>query len=73
MPEDQIRLNNFHRSKGIKRFEKILDKIEKIDICLNCSHPKPMIKHVIADNTISIVYKNKEKGINFIKSLLILF
>ncbi len=60
--EDQIKLNNLHRSKGIKRFAKILEKLEKIDMCSHCSHPQPDIKHTISDNIISMVYKDKEKG-----------
>ena len=30
-------------------------------MCTHCSHPQPAIKHTIADNTISMVYKNKDK------------
>ena len=60
--EDQIMLNNFHKSKGVKRFNKILEKLDKIDMCSHCSHPQPDIKHTIADNLISMIYKDKVKG-----------
>ena len=60
--EDQIKLNNLSKIKSTKRFDKILEKIEKIDMCPNCSHPQPDIKYTSADNNISMVYKQKDKG-----------
>ena len=59
--EDQIVVNNLNRIKGVKRFNKILERLEKIDMCTHCSHPQPAIKHTISDNTISMVYKDKDK------------
>ena len=59
--EDQININNLNRIKGVKRFNKILERLEKVDMCINCSHPQPAIKHTISDNTISMVYKDKDK------------
>ena len=60
--EDQIKLNNLSKIKSTKRFDKILEKIEKIDMCPNCSHPQPDIKYTSTDNNISMVYKQKDKG-----------
>jgi DNA-directed RNA polymerase beta' subunit len=60
--EEQIILNNLNRLRSIKRFEKIIEKIEKIDICINCSHPQPSVRYTVTDNMISLVYKDKEKG-----------
>ena len=60
--EEQLLLNNLTRLRGIKRFEKIIEKIEKIDLCINCSHPQPDIRYTVTDNMISFVYKDKEKG-----------
>jgi len=60
--EEQVVLNNLNRIKGVKRFNKILERLEKIDICTHCFHPQPHIKHTIADNTISMIYKDKDKG-----------
>jgi hypothetical protein len=60
--EDQINLNGFNKFKSVRRFNKILEKLEKIDICHNCSHLQPDIKYSSTDNTISMVYKQKDKG-----------
>ena len=60
--EDQINLNGLMKIKSTKRFDKILEKIEKIDMCPVCSHPQPDIKYTSTDNNISMVYKQKDKG-----------
>jgi hypothetical protein len=60
--EDQIILNSFNKISSVKRFNKILEKLEKIDICYNCSQLQPEIKYSINDNVISMVYKQKDKG-----------
>ena len=60
--EDQINLNNFTKLRSTKRFDKILEKVEKIDICPSCSQPQPDIKYSSTDNNISMVYKQKDKG-----------
>ena len=59
--EDQIDLNGFNKILSTKRFTKILEKIEKIDICSHCSYSQTDIKYLTTDNTISIVYKQKNK------------
>jgi hypothetical protein len=59
--EDQVTVNGLNRIKGVKRFAKILERLEKIDMCSHCSHPQPAIKHTISDNTIAMVYKDKDK------------
>ena len=59
--EDQILINNLNRTTGVKRFNKILERLDKIDMCTHCSHPQPFIKHTITDNTISMVYKDRDK------------
>lgn len=60
--EDQINLNGFNRIKSTKRFNKILEKLEKIDICHDCGQLQPDIKYSTTDNVISMVYKQKDKG-----------
>jgi hypothetical protein len=60
--EDQIKLNNLTKLKSTKRFDKILEKLEKIDMCPVCSQPQPDIKYTTTDNNISMVYKQKDKG-----------
>lgn len=64
--EEQIMLNNLNRVRGVKRFTKILEKLEKNDMCIHCSHPQPDIKYSIADNVISMVYKDKKEKISII-------
>jgi hypothetical protein len=59
--DDQIDLNGFNKILSTKRFTKILEKIEKIDICSHCSYSQPDIKYLTTDNTISMVYKQKNK------------
>ena len=58
---DIIYLNGLNRYKGSKRFEMILEKLDKVDICSHCSHPQPEIKFSSTDSTISMVYKQKTK------------
>jgi len=60
MTRDQIYLNGFNKIKGPKRFTKILEKLEKIDICSHCSQPQPAIKYNVTDNSVSLVYKKKD-------------
>jgi len=60
MTRDQIYLNGFNKIKGPKRFAKILEKLEKIDICSHCSQPQPAIKYNVTDNSVSLVYKKKD-------------
>ena len=61
MTEDQIILNNFNRILGVKRFNKILEKLEKIDMCPHCTQPQPDIRYTATDGSISMVYKQKDK------------
>ena len=68
--EDQIILNNFNRLLGVKRFTKILEKLEKIDICPHCTQPQPDIKYTATDNSIAMVYKQKDKEKNKISIVL---
>lgn len=57
--KDQLALNGILRYKRERRFKRILDKLEKVDVCCRCSHPQPTISYSVADNTISMVYKEK--------------
>ena len=57
--KEHIHLCDFLKYKREKRFNKILEKIEKIDICCSCGHPQPKITHCIQDNSISMIYKEK--------------
>jgi DNA-directed RNA polymerase beta' subunit len=57
--EDQIAVCGLSRYKHERRFKKIMEKIEKVDICCHCGHPQPKITYSITDNMISMVYKEK--------------
>lgn len=59
--EDQIKLNNLSKYKGAKRFEAILKKLEKVDICQHCLYPQPEIKFSPADSMLSMVYRKKKE------------
>jgi hypothetical protein len=60
--EDQLAISDLIKLKSTKRFDRILERIEKIDMCSGCSHPQPDIKYSSLDNNISMVYKQKDKG-----------
>jgi DNA-directed RNA polymerase beta' subunit len=56
--ENQIKLNKLSKFRGRILFNKILEKIDKeIDICPNCSAPKPKITYSIAENQILMTHK----------------
>ena len=57
--EDEIALCGLNRFKNERRFKKIMEKLEKVDICSHCQYPHPKITYTPADNTISKVYKEK--------------
>jgi DNA-directed RNA polymerase beta' subunit len=62
--EDELRLHNIHIYKGQARFEKILDKLSKVDMCNDpdCGAPRPLVKHSPADDSISLVRINGDKS-----------
>lgn len=59
--KDQIVLDGINKYKGSRRFEKILEKLEKIDECCQegCSHPQPEIKYTVSEGSMAMVYKQK--------------
>jgi len=58
--EEQIELAGLLKMKNERRFNKILEKLEKIDICSHCSAPQPKVIYKSKDMTISMEYKNKK-------------
>jgi intein/homing endonuclease len=62
--EDELRLHNIHAYKGQARFEKILDKLSKVDMCNDpdCGAPRPLVKHSPTDDSISLVRINGDKS-----------
>jgi len=63
---DQIKLWGYHRVKGEKKFMKILEKLEKVDICCHCQYPQPKVIFKSKEDAILLEYKQKitqeEKG-----------
>ena len=62
--KDQIELAGLNKLKGERRFAKILEKLEKIDICSHCSAPQPKIVYKSKDMTIGMEYKHKKGDSN---------
>jgi DNA-directed RNA polymerase beta' subunit len=58
--EEQIELAGLFKMKNERRFNKMLEKLEKIDICSHCSAPQPKIIYKSKDSTISMEYKHKK-------------
>tara|TARA_Y100000389_G_scaffold123759_1_gene121099 strand:- start:655 stop:3420 length:2766 start_codon:yes stop_codon:yes gene_type:complete len=69
LTEEQLILQDLNKFKGNKKFKKILDKLEKINVCCQikdddkiCGNNNPDIKFNINENTINMVYReNKNK------------
>ena len=57
--KDEIDLCGINRFKNESKFKKIIEKLEKVDICGHCNCPHPKIKFTPIDNTISKEYKEK--------------
>ena len=59
--KDQMDICGLTRFKGERRFKKIIEKLEKVDICCRdeCNHPQPKFAYSTSDNTISMIYKEK--------------
>lgn len=62
--EDQIELAGLHKLTDDRKFVKILEKLEKTDICAHCSAPQPKITYKQKDSTISMEYKQKKNDGN---------
>jgi DNA-directed RNA polymerase beta' subunit len=60
LQEEQIELAGLIKIKGERRFAKMLEKLEKIDICSHCSSPQPKIIYKSKDMTIAMEYKQKK-------------
>lgn len=60
LSEEQIHLSGIYKAKGERKFNKILEKLEKSDICSYCSSPQPKIIYKSKDMTISMEYKQRK-------------
>jgi DNA-directed RNA polymerase beta' subunit len=65
--KEQIILNGFHKFNKIVKFNRIVEKCDKIDMCYHCNYIKPKIQFITNDNTFVIIHKNKN---NILKTVL---
>ena len=63
MTKDQLELNGFLNFRGERRFNMILERSEKIDICPNCSNPQPKISFVISESNIYMIHRENGEDI----------
>jgi DNA-directed RNA polymerase beta' subunit len=61
--KDQIYLTGINKSRGEIRFNKIQEKIKKVDMCCheNCGYEQPKYKFCTTDNSIHRIYESKDK------------
>ena len=61
---DQVHLDNLHRYKGESRFNKIQEKIKKIDMCCHecCNSEQPKYKFSSTDSSVFKIYEGKDKN-----------
>ena len=57
--EDNLQILGFDKYTGETRFNKIVESIEKIDICPYCCHVLPKIQYSSTENLIYFNYKSK--------------
>lgn len=62
--KEQIQIDGLSKYKRNSRFEKILEKLKKVDICFSCSSNQPKIVHNIQESTISLTYKHKAESVS---------
>lgn len=75
--QEQIYMNNLHKYKGETRFNKILEKIKKTDICCQptgkktadglevvCEKDHPIIKFNTGDSSYTMIYEEQKKKIS---------
>lgn len=56
---DQMVLYGLMRYKSERRFKRVIERLEKVDVCCHCNHPQPSITYSVSDNVICMVYKEK--------------
>lgn len=60
--KEQVELNDLSKIHGKKRFTKILEKMEKTDVCPHCNSPQPKITYKTKESIISMEYKQKKSA-----------
>lgn len=61
--EEQVILYGIDKMSGKKRYQAILDRTEKIDICSHCNYPQPKIVYKQKDNSIFMEHKQKDRTV----------
>lgn len=59
LTDDHLKLDGLIRSSGESRFEKCVERLEKVDSCYFCDSPKPKITYQQKTNDISMKFKEK--------------
>ncbi len=59
LTDDHLKLDGLTRSVGETRFEKCVERLEKVDSCYFCDSPKPKITYQQKTNDISMKFKEK--------------
>lgn len=62
--EEQMILSDLMKYKSERRFKKLIEKLEKVDICYYCGNPQPKIVYSQIEGTISLLYKEKFNDID---------
>ena len=60
LKKEHIILNKLNKLSPKVRFDKISEKIEKIEICPHCGNLQPKIVFANSENNIYMIYKNKK-------------
>lgn len=62
--KEQLQLNNINGLKGPSKFNQILEKIKKINMCCHddCNSEKPKLRFVQVDNTITMTHEDKTQS-----------
>ena len=61
LTEDHLRLDGILKSTGDTRFEKCVERLDKVDCCVHCGYPKPKITY--QQKTGEIIKRFKEKKV----------
>lgn len=57
LTEEHLRLEGILRFQRETRFNKVIEKVEKVDVCYFCETPKPKINFVASESNIYMVFK----------------
>jgi DNA-directed RNA polymerase beta' subunit len=60
LTDDHLKLDGISKSNGDTRFEKCVERLEKVDSCYHCDSPKPKITFQQKTNDISMKIKEKK-------------